>query len=685
VVNGGGSSSTLGNAGASLNGVYGYLNNQDLTITAATGVNTILEFESDGTGDLNVTEWRGFQSFADQYGSSGSLNVTDFYHYYCDTPSGNITNQYAFYDATNSLSVFGDIQTQAVSITDNLITTNRSNDDLTFGTNGTGRIKLSTDGSDFFNIPLYEAYFDTPDHIKTLGISSDETVNAQTAARNYMVGASQNTTLSASGTSNSNFRQRTMNLANSMDMAGFSFTQASDGRGPIAGNFATNVVNSDTTASTLYTASGLNVAIGAYDEGSFSEGDVTVTDAFGAQSFIELSSSGTGSGNFTFTNAYNYKTKASVGTNDTITNLYGYYYRAPGGSGTITNQYAFYDASNSLSVFGDIQTQAVSITDNTISTNRSNDDLNIKTSGTGRVNISQDGSNLSESSQFSTYWGSDTNIRDFSVYKSTTDDADTVQRNYLAAFTNESTLTNSSSTNSDYRPRTVLASSMVDMAGFSYTRASLTRGPLAFGAVANVTNSSATASTIDTVRGLENAAGGYAGTAGLIAGDVTIKRAIASYNSIYASNDGTGGAGNYTVDDGYGIYVNSSTGGGSDVISNMYGYYYAGGGTISTEYAFYDNANALSRFGAVILANQASDPSGVTDSSHIYAKDDAGSSEVYVRDEAGNVTKISPHNEAGEWEYYSKNSKTGKTVRINMEKLVAEVEKLSGKTFIENE
>ena len=36
-------------------------------------------------------------------------------------------------------------------------------------------------------------------------------------------------------------------------------------------------------------------------------------------------------------------------------------------------------------------------------------------------------------------------------------------------------------------------------------------------------------------------------------------------------------------------------------------------------------------------------------------------------------------------EYYSKNIKTGKTVRINMEKLVAEVEKLSGKTFIENE
>ena len=80
-----------------------------------------------------------------------------------------------------------------------------------------------------------------------------------------------------------------------------------------------------------------------------------------------------------------------------------------------------------------------------------------------------------------------------------------------------------------------------------------------------------------------------------------------------------------------------------------------------------------------------SDPATITDYAHIYAKDEASSAEVFVKDEAGNVTKISPHNEAGEWEYYSKNSKTGKTVRINMEKLVAEVEKLSGKSFIESE
>ena len=79
-----------------------------------------------------------------------------------------------------------------------------------------------------------------------------------------------------------------------------------------------------------------------------------------------------------------------------------------------------------------------------------------------------------------------------------------------------------------------------------------------------------------------------------------------------------------------------------------------------------------------------SDPSGVANNAHIYAKDEASSAEVYVRDEAGNVTKISPHNEQGEWEYYSRNTKTGKVVRVNMEEMIRDIEKLTGKTYIKN-
>ena len=144
-----------------------------------------------------------------------------------------------------------------------------------------------------------------------------------------------------------------------------------------------------------------------------------------------------------------------------------------------------------------------------------------------------------------------------------------------------------------------------------------------------------------------------------------------------------------TITNGYGVYshgVQDDGGAGTKTTTNYYHFFAAGSAiTPSNQYAFYDNANLLSRFGAVILANQAGDPATVADSAHIYAKDDAGSSEVYVRDEAGNVTKISPHNQAGEWEYYSVNKNTGKTVRINMERAIKLLEQLTGETLIENQ
>ena len=97
------------------------------------------------------------------------------------------------------------------------------------------------------------------------------------------------------------------------------------------------------------------------------------------------------------------------------------------------------------------------------------------------------------------------------------------------------------------------------------------------------------------------------------------------------------------------------------------------------------NASSQWEFTAPVALVASSDPSTETDTAHIYAKDDAASAEVYVRDEAGNVTKISPHNAQGEWEYYSVNKNTGKTVRVNMEKMIRKLEEITGETFIENE
>ena len=97
------------------------------------------------------------------------------------------------------------------------------------------------------------------------------------------------------------------------------------------------------------------------------------------------------------------------------------------------------------------------------------------------------------------------------------------------------------------------------------------------------------------------------------------------------------------------------------------------------------NDTSLRVTGHVELGVLSGDPSGTTNIAHIYAKDDSSVAEVFVRDEAGNVTKISPHNEQGEWEYFSRNVKTGKTVRVNMEEMIRDIEKLTGKKYIKEE
>mgnify|MGYP003117657204 FL=1 len=85
-----------------------------------------------------------------------------------------------------------------------------------------------------------------------------------------------------------------------------------------------------------------------------------------------------------------------------------------------------------------------------------------------------------------------------------------------------------------------------------------------------------------------------------------------------------------------------------------------------------------------IVLKQGSDPSTLDNHAHVYSKNNlANEAEVFVRDEAGNVTKISPHNEQGEWEYFSKNVKTGKVFRVNMEKMIRKLEELTGESFIE--
>ena len=80
------------------------------------------------------------------------------------------------------------------------------------------------------------------------------------------------------------------------------------------------------------------------------------------------------------------------------------------------------------------------------------------------------------------------------------------------------------------------------------------------------------------------------------------------------------------------------------------------------------------------------DPTGtppLLNHAHIYSKLTGGTAEIFVQDSDGNVTKISPHNSEGEWEYFSRNTVTGKVVRINMEKMVRKLEEITGESFME--
>jgi hypothetical protein len=132
----------------------------------------------------------------------------------------------------------------------------------------------------------------------------------------------------------------------------------------------------------------------------------------------------------------------------------------------------------------------------------------------------------------------------------------------------------------------------------------------------------------------------------------------------------------------------ASTSGGSTTVNAYRIHLLRGvGGAVADTVTVTDDEtiSGVKTFTSPLTLTVGSDPSTVANNAHIYAKDESSSAEVFVRDEAGNVTKISPHNEEGEWEYYSRNTKTGKTVRINMEEMIRDIEKLTGKSYIKND
>ena len=145
----------------------------------------------------------------------------------------------------------------------------------------------------------------------------------------------------------------------------------------------------------------------------------------------------------------------------------------------------------------------------------------------------------------------------------------------------------------------------------------------------------------------------------------------------------TGGAGNMTVISGTGASrtltfkttTSGSTATTAQTIDNTQNIILArsltlGGAAIPT----------ANNTGVAVFADNTSKPTLAASTTALYQK--AG--EQYVQDSSGNETLISPHlNGSDKWVFYSENQRTGRRVKVDMEKLVHLVEKLSGEKVME--
>ncbi len=577
--------------------------------------------------------------------------------------NNNADNRIAFFGSTitqldgdsdftwdgSNLSVGGSITTPAIKIDDNEITTIRTNDILKLTANGTGTIEFTPNGATVDDVFDSNTRYD----FGANRIYSDQSADASSifsdsGDRRYANGDFVSVKLaSSSSNSHARWRSGTFSL---MDMAGYSITSSANYfKGVNTRYVETNVKNTaGDTASTLNNVTGVYSSINttATDSG----GGLTITSGYGFVTDIALNE-GT-SETIAMTNAYHYAVKGSSG-GGAITNEYGVFVDDLSG----TNKYGFYTNDDSYinSIGGvtlqngDITTSGVTITDNHISTASSNADLHIDTAGTGKIISNAPIIGIGDGATTATGGG---NIV-------LTDQAD-----------------------GDFQTSADGKVGMLDPTGLQIDSS----GSYHYGQLVMNNFSTNAYSSIWATRSKTNTHGSnaYLGNQDVI------------FNFFGAGwNGDTDGTGYYSANVLCELYASeahdaSNRGGGFRIKTINKGA--ASGAT--EKFTIEDNvlchtppsANiaALAVQGSIRLQNT-SDPTNVGDSAHIYAKDDGSTSEVYVRDEAGNETKISPHNKAGQWEYFSRNTNTGKVFRVNMEELIAEVENLSGKKFIHDE
>jgi hypothetical protein len=165
------------------------------------------------------------------------------------------------------------------------------------------------------------------------------------------------------------------------------------------------------------------------------------------------------------------------------------------------------------------------------------------------------------------------------------------------------------------------------------------------------------------------------GTNATAAGNLHIDEDSASYCYAYFTNDDTGSSNT----DGFTIGIDSNEAGrirmreNEDIIFS----------TNEIERMRLENNGDLLLGTSTILfagggkcmmfGDNGGDPTPNTGSNQagIYAKDVSGTTEMFAVDEAGNAPQLTSHDpETGEWYFYSRNVKTGRVLRVDMERMV---------------
>jgi len=328
-------------------------------------------------------------------------------------------------------------------------------------------------------------------------------------------------------------------------------------------------------------------------------------------------------------------------------------------SGTLTT--ASIATTGTHTITGTAAIDGVTITDNTISTNASNANLEISANGTGTVDVegvSFFGTTLTAADS------STININEGLVVDGTVTVSGTTNTADVAT-TGNTTVTGNSTVAGDL---TVAGSINADNI-ISSSNGDITIDPAGTGAIkltgpitATGTQTTTGQLNVDNLRLDGN-------VLSATSGGITITPADGQNVTVGGTNTVLSAAAtNFTL-------MEATTARADTIESD----------TSNADLVFNTQGTGVFDFNAAIKMAEVSKPTAVADHGFIYTKNDSGTGEVFVLDAADNETKISPHNDNGEWEYFSRNSRTGKTVRINMEAMIRDLENFTGNKYIESE